>query len=213
MKSRKRDWPMGASLIMDDFLANPSFSVWQELETACKKAELWPVVRAGALQYLAAGDERFEKQKDWPLPETGLRLETKHGRRNFPDYGILLRIAIHEKDVPETARLFAAASSEGQKSRWGVGLDAGLLNDIAKTVAADHPDTSVGIWKRHAEACIAETKPASYPPAVEYLRKSRDLLKSKGRLLEWNEYFAHLLEKEKRKRRFMELVSYLKEEE
>ncbi len=72
-----------------------------------------------------------------------------------------------------------------------------------------YPDRALAMWKKIAEAQIAQTQPRAYEVAAGYLRKVHRVLKKLRREPEWKSYLAKLRQANARKRRLIEILDNL----
>jgi uncharacterized Zn finger protein len=141
----------------------------------------------------------------WPLPESGLTDDADRRYLRFPIVDTLIPIAVAEKRPDEILRWYDQRKPE--VSGWGW---YGVHDDqIAEAIVQTYPERALGIWKKLAEASIAETQTRAYEQACAYLRKLRDLLQQLGRTREWQSYVANLRQVNARKRRLLELLDDL----
>ena len=213
MREREQDWTCVAALRADDFFAEPSPQTFQTLQQAAKRAEVWPAVRAAALQYLETGavpqpTARMVKEETippWPLPESGLKPVIERPPIRPPMTDTLIDIAIAEKRPDEVLRWY------DQRKPRSRGWDSGWFAEdrIAETVMGTYPDRAVAIWKQLAEKQIALTKPKAYEEAAGYLRKVHRALKQLGKEQDWQGYLAALRRDNERKRRLVQILDTL----
>jgi uncharacterized Zn finger protein len=213
MREKEDDWLGVAAMRADDFFQHPTLQAFQELQKAAERAGVWPAVRAGALHYLETGQlphpsPRAAKDQTlppWPLPESGPTDNVDRQYLRFPIIDTLIAIAIAEKRPNEILHWYDQRKPE--VSGWGWG---GVHDDqIAEAVVQSYPERAIDIWKRLAEAYIAQTQTRSYEQASGYLLKLRDLLKKLGRAPEWQSYLTDLRQVNARKRRLLELLDDL----
>ncbi len=192
----------------EDFFESPSENTFTELRQAAERVEIWPVVRKAALAYLQTGqrpDFKNGNSDDWPLGETEIKAEPSLKRfrhHGFPDWDMLLQIALLEQRFADAATIFLEAP---QKASWSRGSDERL----AEAVAASHPDLSIRIWKSIADDLIDQVKPSAYKNSAKYLRRIRTVYENSGREGDWRELMQELRTKHNRKRRLMEVLDRL----
>ncbi len=200
--TRRKNWPALAALEAEDFVRNPSLEAWAECEKAGRRINVWPHVREHLLAYLEAGVLPW-KQKDWPLPGSGLEAPEPSRRRPFPLVEELIDIAIQEKD-PERVLYWYDRRPKSQ-SGW-LGLDE---DRIASAIETHAPDRALAIWRTKAENLIALTKPRAYEEAVRYLRKAGAIMTREGRQPEWAQYLQDLRARHARKTRLLQVLNRL----
>jgi uncharacterized Zn finger protein len=204
LRAAQSDWPFVAALQAEDFYGSPHIQNWSDMRTSSERAGVWPKVRAYALRFLHTGSSVQPGDRAWPLPATDLPRQRQSAYRPVPNYALLLEIALSEKDLPEVMQLYAACTPSEHPSSLQAHLPDNLLDRVAGAIQTVDPDVAVSIWNGIALRHIALTKPVEYDTAVGYLKQTKKLLLSLKRDREWSEFYAELLEKEKRKRRFLE---------
>ena len=204
MREREGDWLRVAAFRAEDFFRKPTLNTFQELEKAAERAEVWPAVRAAAMNYLQLG-KLPGTNPPWPLPETGVIEAFERPQRQFPLTDTLIDIAIAEKRPDDVIRWYDQRKSKGIGRWW-----SGFQDDkIAGALLDRYPERALGIWKRLAENQIALTKPKAYEVAAGYLRKVRRTLKKLEREKEWQSYLAEIRQVNARKKRLLEILDSL----
>jgi uncharacterized Zn finger protein len=213
IREKEDNWLQVAAMHADDFFQHPTLQAFQELQKAAERADVWPAVRAGAMHYLETGEfpqpsPRAAKDRAiplWPLPESGLPDNADRQSLRFPIIDTLIAIAMAEHRPDEILRWYD--QRKPGVGGWGWG---GIHDDqIAEAIGQSYPDRALDIWKKLAEASIAQTQTRAYEQATAYLRKLRDLLKQLGRAREWQSYLTALRQVNARKRRLLELLDDL----
>lgn len=200
---------MVAACTADLFFTHSSERNYVELRTEAKKIGCWDAVRPLALIFLQTGarpdDSSIESDNPWPLPEPEVKWPGPLRRRwqdHFPNYPILIEIAILEKRLDDAVRLNA------ERPRTAP-CDRSLDLTVAEAVATSHPQTALDIWRREVEWLIAQVKPKAYEQAVEYLRLMRKVFHKTKRMNDWNTLLADLRKRHKAKRRLMQELGTL----
>lgn len=202
IRTLEQNWPAVAALQVEEFMRYPSRQGFTECQKASDKAEVWPQVRESILRYLEKGELPW-KQKDWPLPESGLGRPELDRRNRFPLVGDLIGIALLEK-MPYQVLKWYDQRPNGHFGGFGVDEDA-----IATAVQDYAPDRAVAIWKTKAERQIALVKPSAYQEAVKYLRKAGEVMSKQNEQAQWDQYLRNLREVHARKRRLIECLDDL----
>lgn len=203
-----------AAFRADEFFERPGLASFQELEKASKQAEVWPAVRAHAMRYLETGkhpsaskskDSAKKRMPEWPLPDTAVVVTTRSWKPEVPMTSVLIDIAISEKKPEEVLRWYDRAKAQAPERGWP-GYDA---NRVAEAVAEAYPERALEIWKKLAEAQIAQVQPKAYEVAAGYFRKAHKVLERLEREEEWKAYLTQIRETHRRKRRLLEILDGL----
>jgi uncharacterized Zn finger protein len=202
IRTFEKNWPAVAAIQVEEFVRRPSRQAFTECKKASGKAKVWPRVRESLLHYLEKGELPW-KQKEWPLPESGMDRPGADQRNRFPLVDDLIDIAILEKKPDQVLRWYDQRP-KGRFGWYGVDQDA-----IATAVQAHAPDRAVAIWKNKAERLIAQVKPSAYQEAAKYLQKAAKVMRQEKRLAEWESYLKELREQHLRKRRLIEILDGL----
>lgn len=202
IRTLQKNWPSVAAIQTEKFVRQPSRQTFTDCKKAAVKVKAWPEVRESLLQYLEKGDLPW-KQKDWPLPDSGLDLPETERKDRFPMVCDLIEMALLEKS-PERVLYWYDRLPEKQYRWFGVDDDA-----IATAVQNYAPDRAVGIWKHKAERLISQVKPKAYQEAVKYLRKAANVMAKESKIEEWERYLQSLREHHARKIRLLEVLDSL----
>jgi uncharacterized Zn finger protein len=202
IRTVEKNWSAVAAMQIEEFVRRPSRQAFTDCQKACGKAKVWPKVRKSLLRYLEKSKLPW-KQKDWPLPESGLDQPDADQRNRFPLVDDLIDIAILEKKPDQVLKWY----DQRPKSRFGWhGIDE---DAIATAVQAHAPGRAVSIWKKKAERLIAQVKPSAYQEAAKYLRKAAMVMRQGKKQSEWERYLKNLREQHLRKRRLIEILDGL----
>jgi uncharacterized Zn finger protein len=202
IRTLEQNWPVVAALQVEEFVRRPSCHAFTECQPASDKTEAWPLVRQALLRYLEKGELPW-KQKDWPLPKSGLDRPGADQRQRFPLLSDLINIAILEKK-PDQVLKWYDQRPKGHFGWLGVDEDA-----IATAVQAHAPDRAVAIWKNKAERLIAQVKPSAYQEAVKFLRKAGEVMSKQNKQAQWDQYLRSLRDAHARKRCLIEILDGL----
>jgi len=202
MRTLEQNWPVVAALQVEEFVRSPSPQAFRDCRRACEQAEVWPPVREFLLRYLEKGELPW-KQKDWPLPASGLDRPGAERSLSFPLLGELIGIAIHEKR-PDQVLKWYDQRPQGRYGWLDINEDA-----IATAVKTHAPERAAAIWQNQAERLIAQVKPSAYQEAVKYLRKAGKVMSETNNQAKWAQYLKSLREAHARKRRLIELLDGL----
>ena len=193
---------MVAAIQAEEYVRHPTIKTFTDCKKAADKVKAWPEVRGCLLQYLEKGEPPW-KQKDWPLPESGLDTPEPARKDRFPMINQLIELAILEKK-PERVLYWYDQLPKKQYGWHGVDDNA-----IAAAVQTHAPDRAVAIWKRQAERLIAQVKPKAYKEAGKYLRKAAKVMQKESNIKEWERYLQSLREHHARKIRLLEVLDGL----
>ena len=213
VREQSGDWSRVAAMRADDFFEQPSMLTLVTLRVAAEHAGVWPAVRAAVMRYLETGEPpqataRVLGEQEipaWPLPETGLPRPTQRWPTQFPKIDLLIEIAADERQPDRV--LYWYDRRPAARGGWD---DSGVDESrVADAVAGAYPERAMAIWKKLAEAQIAQTQTRAYEVAVGYLRTLGELMARQGRADEWRRYIAELRQTNARKRRLAELLDRL----
>ncbi|MCF8111336.1 MAG: hypothetical protein K9J85_07575 [Desulfobacteraceae bacterium] len=191
-----------AAIQAEQFVRHPSQQTFEDCKDAASMAGFWQTVRKALLQYLEKGEPPW-KQKDWPLPDSGLDVPKTERKQRFPMAAELIEIALLEK-APERVLYWYDRLPKKKYGRPGVDD-----NEVAEAVKTHAPDRAVSIWQQKAEQLIAQVKPKAYQQAGGYLRKAAGVMEKQGKQAEWQRYLQSLRENHARKTRLMEVLNSL----
>ncbi len=208
---RAGNWPLVAAWHADHFFQQPGLLTFNALHAAAEQADVWTAVRSAALHYLETGELPTHTARivgdqiipPWPLPATDLPEPLPRWVPPFPALALLIVIAAEERRPDEVLRWYDRRSSVPVVQ---CAVDEGL---VADAVAEDYPERAIPLWQALAEAAIAQTKPAAYLVAGDYLLKLRRAYVRLDRLAEWQGYVARLRQTNLRKRRLVEVLDRL----
>ncbi|HZG68346.1 MAG TPA: hypothetical protein VEZ12_16500, partial [Herpetosiphonaceae bacterium] len=213
VREQSGDWSRVAAMRADDFFEQPSMLTLLTLRVAAEHAGVWPAVRAAVMRYLETGEPPQATTRvlgdqeipAWPLPETGLPRPTQRWPTQFPKIDLLIEIAADERQPDQV--LYWYDRRPAARGGWGdISVDESL---VADAIAGAYPERAMAIWKKLAEAQIAQTQTRSYEVAVGYLRTLGELMARQGRADEWRRYIAELRQTNARKRRLVEMLERL----
>ena len=197
-----------ATLLAEEFFAEASLLVYQELQKVAEEISLWSEIQANVLWFLETGELPWNRIKakptcpDWPLPETGLPRLASRSRQTFPKIETLIDIAIAEKS-PERVVLWL---DRRQPDRGWDRYSQPKNDQIANAIVTDYPERAIELWKNIAERFIKITGTSAYEDAAQYLRKIRHTLNQLNRKDEWLDYLTQLRFTHKMKRRLIEIL-------
>ncbi|MGE5294354.1 MAG: hypothetical protein ACM3VT_05960, partial [Solirubrobacterales bacterium] len=200
IRAAQKNRPVVAALEVEEFVTSPSYKGLVDCEKACAKLDIWSRVRGHLLTYLETGESPW-KQRDWPLPPTGLDAPEPPQRLSFPLFDVLIEIAVREKD-PERVLQWYDQRQKKQGPRWSSFEE----DHIASAVEHYAPDRAVAIWQRMAERLIAQVSPGAYEEATKHLRKAGAVMAREGKQAQWTRYLQDLRQTHARKRRLMEAL-------
>jgi len=202
IRTLEQNWPVAAALQVEEFVRRPSCHAFTECQPASDQTGAWPQVRQALLRFLEKGELPW-KQKDWPLPKSGLDRPGADQRQRFPLLSELINIAILEKKPDQVLKWY---DQRPQDAYGGFGVSADV---IASAVQAHAPERAVAIWKNQAERLIAQVKPSAYQEAGKFLRKAGEVMSKQNQQAQWVQYLRSLREAHARKRRLIEILDSL----
>jgi uncharacterized Zn finger protein len=171
------------------FSDHPGFEAYRELKRHADRARAWKAWREKALaciheRIVAAARQRRERTKgmlSWQ-PE-------------WSDHSVLVEIFLWERDVDGAWR---EAKTAGCSPRLWLAL--------AEKRAKAHPLEAVAIYQAHIGRLLAATSAHAYQEAIDYARKTRDLLTELGQAGVFAAYAQELRSTHRRKRNFIKLL-------
>ncbi len=188
LASRLGDQALAAAIAAEEFFLRPSLEAYRQLRETAERAEVWEEVRAKTLACVQKNKVPFGR-KGWPLPDTGTWRQAEEPVAQTSPRCLLTRIALDESDHAEALKWYGKRPADPF-----VRSDISLAEQVARGVAATHPDESVAIWRALAEEQIAYVNRAAYEASLRYLWPMRRLLVEAGRQEEWDAYLAQVRE-------------------
>jgi len=204
LRALEQNWPAVAALRVEEFVRHPSLQAFADCRKASLKAKAWPQVRESLLGYLEKGKLPWT-QKDWPLPESGLKEPEADQHDRFPLISDLIDIAILEKKPDQVLKWY------DQRPQGRIGCPWLDEDAIADAVQVQAPQRAVAIWKNKAERLIAQVQPKAYQGATKFLRKAGVVMAKQKNQAEWDQYLGSLRDTHARKRRLLEILDGLDE--
>lgn len=205
MAKHDKNPQMVAAYRAQDFFYSSGLENYLALQKATEKIDCWSEIRSAALHYLETGQrpDQEGKKKDWILPDPEVASERdKRFRPHFPQVGILIDIAIHEKRLDDVVALHQARQKQS-------GMHGSKEREVAEAVAVSHPDVALLIWHKLALEQIAQVTPSAYYVAATYLGKMGQVYQQRKQLTKWQSIITSIRTKHKRKRRLLEVLDSL----
>ncbi|MEM9216150.1 MAG: hypothetical protein AAGD25_17620 [Cyanobacteria bacterium P01_F01_bin.150] len=141
-----------------NFTANPSIDSYDKLKELAQTLGSWNTVHETIHTQLAEGS-------NWPM---------------------LLDIAIHENDAPDTLLWFQRIEPWQQVRR---------RESVADVIATHKPEEAIALYQQVADELIKYKNRRSYQQAIPYLRKIKDVYLSTGQEGKWAIALQDLLQK------------------
>ncbi|AKB17188.1 SWIM zinc finger domain-containing protein [Methanosarcina sp. WWM596] len=217
IKEKEENWLFVAALNAEEFFRYLSLQFYIDLRESAKKAGVWEEVRKAVHEYLENGnlpaDSAIPGEESsnllGGLPKTGLIDRDSFKKIDVPAFELLIDIAIEEENPDEVARWYNKLKIRRKKGedRYFTRRDK-----IAHTVQEKYPEIAVDIWKTIAEELISRTKVDAYESASIYLRMVRNTMETGGQKVEWESYLSEIREKNKLKRKLLEILDVLEKE-
>ncbi|WP_027707350.1 SWIM zinc finger family protein [Zooshikella ganghwensis] len=213
MAKKNCQYDLIAAYHAQSFFNMPSLDTYQVLQKACEKIDCWDEIRNKIINYLETGQRpdltaKNNRKRDWPLPKPEvLYPQEQKFKTIFPDYDLLISIAIHEKRNDDVVALYLKSQQGGNNrvfSRY-----SHYQKDVANAVADTHPNIALTIWDQIVESLIAEVNARSYIAAIDYLRKMHVVFKKNDRLKEWEKRIARIRTEHKPKKRLQQELNAL----
>ncbi len=224
---RKKQWDIVAAHAACDFFNRPSSDLFQELETAAKRAKCLVPVRAAALRFLESGvaaisvvvDDTSRNQLTidpaWPLPLptylAPLMSERPPNKSPRPRYDVLLDMAIKNKRPDEVLRWYEAETASTKQTLRGPHFLGDYFDSdrVAKAIAAAYPQRALEIYRLKLDAHLRQASKPAYEACAACLRKMRPIYKSLDQEDHWSELVADIRHNYRNRPRFMEILDRL----
>ena len=151
---------------------------------------------------------------DWPLPLPDylaplLERAAPH-REPRPHYGVLLNMALADKDTERVLHWFDKLPAQQRNSSYdSFSSGDGPADKVAQAVAKSHPDRALEIHRDLLNSVLPQTGIPAYEAAVRYLRLMRPLFDSLGRANEWTKLVTDIRLSYRNRPRFMEILDKL----
>jgi uncharacterized Zn finger protein len=171
------------------FIDRPSLAAFHQLRDIAREMREWETVRNWAIYYLETGKQIEDRQVSIRQSDTG------KWHHRFPQYDLLIGIAIEEKDSGRVLKLYDERSKEYKFS--------GPDTQVAHAIEESFPDRALEIWRHLAETEIAHANPKSYELGVSYLQHVKRVMLKQDRRTEWNSYLQEIQLTHKRRPRFL----------
>lgn len=213
IKEKEENWLFAAALRAEEFFRHPSLQLYTDMGESAKKAGIWEEARKAVHEYLENGKlpadraSPDEEPSSLPgvLPKTGLMDRDSFRKIDAPALKLLIDIAVEEKNPDEVARWYRKLKNkEKGEDRYFHRRDK-----IARTVEEKYPEIAIEIWKTIAEEFISRTKTEAYQSASIYLLMVRNALEARGQKTEWESYLKEIREKNRLKRKLLEILDTL----
>jgi uncharacterized Zn finger protein len=136
-----------------------------------------------------------------------LRPELLAPLKKAPSPTELIRVYLDEGDIDNALK---ALKSE-RKPAYSYGFYGySVAREVAKAAEKTRPQAALEIYRKEAEALIAQRGRGSYQEASKLLKKVRDLHKQLGEDSVWTDYLARLRDKNRTLRAFLEELTKAK---
>lgn len=198
----KKNWLAAAAISVEGFIRQPSERRFIECRDLSEKKGHWKKIRPFLILYLETAALPW-KQRDWPLPPSGLSLPDPGDRKFFPKLEDLIDIARVEKQPKQLLKWYDRLI--GQRNRfYRINHD-----QVATAIKEYDPLRAVSLWKKIAERHISLVKPKAYLDAAKVLKKAAKVMEAQNKQTEWLSYLNQLKKIHKRKTRLMEVIARL----
>lgn len=198
----KKNWLTASAISAENFIRQPSVRRFIECRGLCEKTGHWEKTRQYLILYLETAALPW-KQKDWPLPPSGLSLPGPGNKKHFPKLAELIDIAIVEKQPAQVLKWYDQLTRQDNRL-IGVNHD-----QVAMSIKAYDPLRAVSLWKKIAEHHISWVKPKAYLEAAKALKKAAKVMERQNKQAEWLSYLDQLKKTHKRKTRLLEVIDRL----
>jgi uncharacterized Zn finger protein len=202
-----------AGLRAEEFLCDPSYRSFCELQEAAEKARVWATMEAPVMQYLTSGSVPVPKCEGGAekllifgvLPRSGLIDPGLWKSRKTPYFTILVERAV-ANGKPEEAVMWFDRLREEEKGFRGCYYPEDKLWDAA---ADRFPERALRYWMGCADREAQTAQPKGYANAIGYLKKIRALMRKQSRNDEWAAYLAGVREVHARKKKFTGMLDVM----
>jgi uncharacterized Zn finger protein len=202
-----------AGLRAEEFLCDPSYRSFCQLQAAAEKACLWDTMKDPVMQYLTSGSVPVLKREGGAenplifgaLPRSGLIDSGLWKSQKTPYFTILIERAV-ANGKPEEAVMWFDRLREEQNEFRGQSYPEDKLWDAA---ADRFPERALRYWMGCAERQAQTAQPRGYGNAIGYLKKIRALMRKQGRNDEWAAYVAGVREVHTRKKKFTGMLDVM----
>lgn len=144
----KKNWLSAAAISVERFIRQPSERGFIECRDLSEKKGHWEKIRQYLILYLETAVLPW-KQKDWPLPPSGLSLPAPGDKKSFPKLEDLIDIALVEKQPEQVLNWYDKLI--GQRNRF-----FRINHDQVATAVKEYaPLRAVSLWKKIAEHYIS----------------------------------------------------------
>lgn len=198
----KKNWLVASAISAERFIRQPSERRFIECRDLCENLGHWEKIRQYLILYLETAALPW-KQKDWPLPPSGLSLPDPGNNKDFPKLSDLIDIAIIEKQPAQVLKWYDKLTRQGNR------LIRVNLDQVAMSIKEYDPLRAVSLWKKIAEHHISLVKPKAYLNAAKVLKKAAKVMERQNKQAEWLSYLDLLKNTHKRKTKLMEVIDRL----
>lgn len=206
------------------FFEQPSQEKYAELIHAATKAGCQEKVNELALRFLETGISPISKASpaagrngnvEWPLPMPDylvhLVAAAKRYRSDGPHYGVLIDIAIADKQPEKVLHWFDTLRASNQKRSladpWSPLSE--YSDRVAQAVIDSHPQRSLEIYRQRVHDNLSHAKKSAYETVVFYLRKMKPIFKVLERESEWRQLIADIRTRYHNRPLFREMLDRL----
>jgi len=186
------------ALEMYHFFEYPHLQQYLKVKLLAEKEQIWDTLRAGIIEWLQTG-QLPQQQIDWPLPESSLPQDKRRSWDSPPYYGVLIDIALHEKEIDQALQWYEASCKEGRNH-------CTRSREIAEATWQQQLEPALAIWRFSVEQQIAKVKPKAYREARPDLLKIEKLYQHHGKTGAFRQWIQQIRTTHKAKRRLMEVL-------
>jgi uncharacterized Zn finger protein len=203
LRIKQKNWDAALCMQTEDFVQSATLEHYRECQSSAEELNVWHIVRPLLLSFLVEGAIPWT-QESWPCQNRGEEVTAQ--RRQQPYFGMLIAVAIHEKNPVETLKWYDLYS---QATRL-YGYDAEKISDNVATAVQDFSfERAIAIWKDLSAKKIALTKPKAYEEAAVFMKKMGRLKRQHGMTEQWDAYIQSLRTEFRRRPRLMEVLDKL----
>ena len=191
--------------VADQFFSSSNLRNYKELIASADDAGVTDDVRMSILKFLETGVLPWKDKKNrWPLPIVGDVNVSK--REEFPNYWLLVEIALDENRLADAVRFYHVQGAPGTRNHWwSLGTEGDQGWEVADKVSKELPEEAITIWRGLIKANLGKVGNPHYDQIGKALKCMRPVMERQGKRREWDSLIFGLRQTEKSKRNRMKV--------